>query len=75
MNKHEVFEKELEWIADSNVRDFVSTALDQVPDYFFTMAASTTGKYHPTYALGEGGLARHTKAAVAFNIGIHRYKL
>ena len=64
MNKSEVFEKELAWIADVTVRDFVSSALDQVPDYFFTMAASTTGKYHPTYALGEGGLARHTKAAV-----------
>ena len=64
MNKSEVFAKELDWIADSNVRDFTSMALDQVPDYFFTMAASTTGKYHPTYALGEGGLVRHTKAAV-----------
>ena len=64
LNKHEVFEKELAWIADVTVRDFVSSALDQVPDYFFTMAASTTGKYHPTYALGEGGLVRHTKAAV-----------
>lgn len=28
------------------------------------MAASSTGKYHPPYALGEGGLLRHTKAAV-----------
>lgn len=30
------------------------------------MAASSTGKYHPQYALGEGGLVRHTKAALKF---------
>ena len=35
-----------------------------LPDYFFSVAASSTGKYHPPYALGEGGLVRHTKAAV-----------
>lgn len=29
------------------------------------MAASSTGKYHPNYALGDGGLVRHTRAAVA----------
>ena len=28
------------------------------------MAASSTGKFHPEYALGSGGLVRHTKAAV-----------
>ena len=35
-----------------------------LPDYFFRVAASSTGKYHPPYALGDGGLVRHTKAAV-----------
>lgn len=35
-----------------------------LPDYFFTVAASSTGKYHPRYALGKGGLVRHTQAAV-----------
>ena len=35
-----------------------------MPDYFFHVAASSTGKYHPKYALGDGGLLRHTKAAV-----------
>ena len=35
-----------------------------LPDYFFRVAASSTGKYHPSFALGEGGLVRHTKAAV-----------
>ena len=28
------------------------------------MPASSTGKYHPKFSLGDGGLLRHTKAAV-----------
>ena len=40
--------------------------MDNLPQYFFEVAASSTGKYHPTYALGDGGLVRHTKAAVRF---------
>ena len=35
-----------------------------VPDYFYVVPASSTGKYHPLYALGPGGLVRHTMAAV-----------
>lgn len=35
-----------------------------LPDYFFEIPASSTGKYHPEFALGEGGLLRHTKVAV-----------
>lgn len=46
------------------IRSLVENCLKAVPDYFWTMPASTTGKYHPEYTLGEGGLVRHTKAAV-----------
>ena len=35
-----------------------------LPDYFFEVPASSTGKYHPKFSLGEGGLVRHTKVAV-----------
>jgi 23S rRNA maturation-related 3'-5' exoribonuclease YhaM len=58
------FEKELGYITDANLREFITKVLDSLPVYFSTTAASTTGKYHPSYALGEGGLVRHTKAAV-----------
>nr|WP_024835505.1 HD domain-containing protein [Clostridium sp. 12(A)] len=61
--KKEIFEKELGYIATEEVRKLVEVGLENLPDYFFSMAASTTGKYHPSYALGEGGLVRHTKAA------------
>lgn len=38
--------------------------VDTVPKYFWRVQASSTGKYHPQYALGEEGLLRHTCAAV-----------
>lgn len=63
-DKAEVFADELNFIQDSEKREIIKTLIRQVPDYFFEIPASSTGKYHPKYALGEGGLVRHTKAAV-----------
>lgn len=60
----ETFNKEISLIENSTVKEFVKEALGLLPDYFFTIPASSTGKYHPQYALGTGGLVRHTKAAV-----------
>lgn len=60
----ETFIKELNYIKDDELRKFVSQILDNLPDYFRHIGASTSGKYHPAYTLGEGGLVRHTKAAV-----------
>lgn len=59
-----MFSKELNLIKTPAIRNLVENCLDAVPEYFWTMPASTTGKYHPAYTLGEGGLVRHTKAAV-----------
>lgn len=64
MSKHTVFETELGIVFDPDVKAFTIDMLNKLPDYFYTCAASSTGKYHPSYALGEGGLVRHTKAAV-----------
>lgn len=58
------FKKELEFIEYKPLRAFAEWGLKQLPDYFYEVAASSTGKYHPSYALGEGGLVRHTIAAV-----------
>ena len=35
-----------------------------LPEYFYHVPASTSGKYHPEFALGEAGLVRHTKVAL-----------
>lgn len=37
---------------------------NDTPDYFWRVPASSTGKHHPVYALGDGGLARHTIGAL-----------
>lgn len=58
------FENELRFIKDDNIRTFTQKVISELPDYFFVIPASTSGKYHPKFALGEGGLVRHTKAAV-----------
>lgn len=65
MDKIKVFETELKWIQNPEIRNFAEKAVSLLPDYFFEVAASSTGKYHPTYAIGPGGLVRHTKAAVS----------
>lgn len=62
--KSELFKNELKTIISDDIRDFAKVVLDDAPDYFFKVAASSTGKYHPAYALGDGGLVRHTKAVV-----------
>ena len=76
MNKEECFKEELNYIADSNIKESLITMIKAIPDYFFTIPASSTGKYHPRYATGEGGLLRHTKAAVrlAYTLfGIYKF--
>lgn len=64
LNKTEIFSKELDLIQDTNIKNTTENIIRLLPDYFFTVPASSTGKYHPDYALGKGGLVRHTKAAV-----------
>lgn len=39
---------------------FALELVDAVPDYFWTDAASASGLHHPSFGLGEGGLARHS---------------
>lgn len=61
VDKIKIFEREISYIKDNNYRDNIKVLLKLLPDYFFEIPASSTGKYHPKYALGEGGLVRHTK--------------
>ena len=64
MNKKEVFKQELEYIKNERIRKSAENLLELVPDYFFKVPASSTGKYHPSFSGGDGGLLRHTKVAV-----------
>ncbi len=64
INKTDYFKKELEYIINVDYKEDLKFLINALPDYFFMVAASSTGKYHPSFSLGEGGLVRHTKVAV-----------
>lgn len=49
------------------VRAFMKNVIDQK---FWEYPASSSGKYHPEYSLGIGGLVRHTVAAVTIAIDL-----
>lgn len=52
-------------IHDEHLREWTRYWLDErTPDYFWDVPASSTGKYHPEYTLGRGGLVRHCIVAV-----------
>ena len=57
-------ERCIRWIKSEKVRNWVRRSLEKAPDYFWEVPASSSGKYHPGFAQGKGGLVRHTRAAV-----------
>ena len=75
MKKVEHFKDELEYIKDPKIREFAEKAIEDLPDYFFKIPSSSTGRYHPAYALGEGGLLRHTRAAIRIAIELFRMEM
>ena len=56
----------LETIQDDEIRTFAHILVDNLPSYIWEVGASSTGKYHPQYSLGQGGLMRHQIAVVRF---------
>ena len=62
--KKDVFNVELDRIKNDNVRESTETVLEMIPDYFYEIPASSSGKYHPIFSLGDGGLVRHVKVAM-----------
>ena len=64
MMKKEMFQTEIGYIKNPKYAENIGIIIDLLPDYFFEVPASSTGKYHPKFSLGEGGLVRHTKSAV-----------
>ena len=64
MERLEVFKSEINFIKENRVKQSLIYMINKLPDYFFTIPAASTGKYHPAYAQGEGGLLRHSKAAI-----------
>ena len=63
-DKLAMFYKEINNIVDDDLRKLAIEIIACADDYFFTIPASSTGKNHPPFSLGEGGLVRHTKCVV-----------
>lgn len=57
------FEREIQNIESEDLRDFVRFFFNErVGAWFFESGASASGKYHPEFTKGHGGLVRHTRA-------------
>lgn len=67
MRNIKLFEREINLIVNEDLRMAVKSYMEEAtPDYFWTDGASSSGKYHPAFSQGMGGLVRHTKAVVMF---------
>jgi hypothetical protein len=53
-------------IVNEDIREFAEVLIHGLPKYMWEVGASSTGKYHPQYSLGYGGLMRHQLAVVRF---------
>ena len=80
MEKVDCFNKEYTYIKDNKKREDLKYLVSNLPDYFFEIPASSTGKYHPKFASTENGLVKHTKVAVRIakelldNPGLNNFK-
>lgn len=72
IKKHYLFSKELKYIQDVNKRRFCEICLDGLPDYFWEIPASSTGKHHPSYTIGQGGLSRHVQACMRIAVELFK---
>lgn len=61
-----LFANELNDIQDNNLRQFAVQLLVNAPEYFFTVPASSSGKYHPYFAREVGGLVKHTRCVIFY---------
>lgn len=64
--KSKIFDSLLSTFENEDIKEFAKECIKVIPNYFWNVGASSTGKYHPQYALGDLGLARHTCALVRF---------
>lgn len=64
MDREEMFLDELSYISNEDYAESLLKIINKLPDYWFQVEASSTGKYHPKYTLGDGGLLRHSKACM-----------
>ena len=65
-NNMTYFKEIYDSLENEDMKEFFKVLVKTFPAYFWEVGASSTDKYHPSYALGSGGLVRHTCAVVRF---------
>ena len=75
MNKEEVFANEINFIKNDRLKSSTIKLINMLPDYFFKIPASSTGKYHPEFSQKEGGLVRHVKVATRIGYELLKSKV
>lgn len=61
--KSDFFEREIQNLESIDLQDFARFFFNEyVGAWFWKSGASASGKYHPEFTKGEGGLVRHTRA-------------
>ena len=68
LEREEMFLEELSYIQNEDYSDALLNIINMLPEYWLHEPAASTGKYHPEYAQGEGGLLRHSKAAMRIGL-------
>lgn len=58
------FDEILNSLENDDMWKFAEALIPTIPKYILKVGSSSTNKYHPAYALGDGGLVRHTCAVV-----------
>ena len=63
IRRSDYFKTEIALLTDEKFQRFAVWFLEgPCPKWFFSSPASSSGKYHPDFVQGEGGLVRHCKA-------------
>lgn len=62
--KKDVFKVELDRMKNERIKNSTETILEMLPDYFYEIPASSSGRFHPAFSLGQGGLVRHVKVSM-----------
>lgn len=57
-----IFENVLENIKSDDIKEYAKNCIETIPEYFYEVPASSTGKYHSAYTVTRHGLLKHTIA-------------
>ena len=57
-DRYKLVERIVDSIENKDLKELCVAILDDMPDYIWHVPGSSSGKYHPSTDLGEGGLMR-----------------